>query len=59
MPVRERVDVEKGECLVALEDLHRGNLACGLLSNAAASLGSIRLTLDDLAEDARHAPIST
>jgi hypothetical protein len=50
---RERTNVEECECLLGLEDLHRGNLTCGVISfNWVVSLVQGGLcTLDDLAED--------
>lgn len=31
MALAQRVDVQEGECLLALKELHGGDLACGLV----------------------------
>jgi hypothetical protein len=60
MASAQRVDVEEGICLVALEELHGRDLACGSGQRGLHSInhiGGLRRcclhTLDDLAEDAR------
>lgn len=60
MASAQRVDVEEGICLVALEELHGRDLACGSGQRELHSInhiGGLRRcclhTLDDLAEDAR------
>jgi len=54
MALAQGANVQEGKCLLALEELHGGDLPCGLVSCHDCISGfQCRPTLDDLAEDAR------
>ena len=38
MALAQRTDVQEGECLLALEELHGGDLACGLVRVTVTSV---------------------
>jgi len=46
MALAQRANIQEGECLLALEELHRGDLPCGLVRVMVASVAcSINLPL--------------